>query len=430
MGAGVARALGGHQQHELGYGAAGLLGLELPFGSLLGAELRLGSTWLSEANAPVDGTLAPQGDATAYDGTLALRVYPLAGAVADGGLLKRGGVWLAAGGGVVTTAELWRPTARAELGVDFRVHDQIAAGPMLGFAHVFQPDDELRPADANLVFAGVHLVFEPWRKPPAPKPYVPPPAPPKPPEPVCPGAPGCPEPDRDGDGIPDTRDQCPEQPEDKDGYQDEDGCPDEDNDQDGTPDLQDQCPGEPETPNGYADDDGCPDEAQVRVVGDRIVLDDRVHFHTNRATLRAQSYPLLERLAKLLEKRPEYVHVEVQGHADERGSIEANQQLSEQRAERVRQFLIEKGIAPERLSAVGFGETKPLFKDAPNTPGIWFLNRRVEFVITRARGANVAPPGQLAPPPESGSSNLPPAGASPDPGSAAPAEVSPTPRGE
>jgi hypothetical protein len=65
--------------------------------------------------------------------------------------------------------------------------------------------------------------------------------------------------DSDRDGIPDARDQCPNEPEDKDGFQDEDGCPDPDNDGDGIPDAQDKCPNEPETFNGIDDDDGCPD---------------------------------------------------------------------------------------------------------------------------------------------------------------------------
>ena len=65
--------------------------------------------------------------------------------------------------------------------------------------------------------------------------------------------------DRDGDGIPDSVDQCPDEPEDKDGYQDEDGCPDPDNDGDGIPDKQDQCPNDPEDKDGYQDQDGCPD---------------------------------------------------------------------------------------------------------------------------------------------------------------------------
>jgi OOP family OmpA-OmpF porin len=71
---------------------------------------------------------------------------------------------------------------------------------------------------------------------------------------------GCPDdPDTDLDGIPDSRDACLLEPEDKDGYLDDDGCPDPDNDADGIPDTRDKCPNEPEDFDGFQDDDGCPD---------------------------------------------------------------------------------------------------------------------------------------------------------------------------
>ncbi|MEO7733629.1 MAG: OmpA family protein [Kofleriaceae bacterium] len=70
---------------------------------------------------------------------------------------------------------------------------------------------------------------------------------------------GCPDLDNDGDGIPDAVDKCPNEAEDKDGFQDDDGCPDLDNDGDGIPDAVDKCPNEPEDKDGYQDDDGCPD---------------------------------------------------------------------------------------------------------------------------------------------------------------------------
>jgi len=69
----------------------------------------------------------------------------------------------------------------------------------------------------------------------------------------------CPDPDNDQDGILDKDDSCPNVPEDKDGFQDEDGCPDNDNDRDGIPDSQDKCPNEPEDYDGFEDADGCPD---------------------------------------------------------------------------------------------------------------------------------------------------------------------------
>lgn len=73
---------------------------------------------------------------------------------------------------------------------------------------------------------------------------------------------GCPPPDKDGDGFLDDEDKCPNEPEDFDGYQDNDGCPekeDADSDNDGILDQDDKCPTDPEDRDGFKDDDGCPD---------------------------------------------------------------------------------------------------------------------------------------------------------------------------
>jgi outer membrane protein OmpA-like peptidoglycan-associated protein len=76
--------------------------------------------------------------------------------------------------------------------------------------------------------------------------------------------------DRDGDGIKDDVDKCPDEPEDFDDFEDEDGCPDPDNDRDGIPDKDDKCPNEPETKNGFEDEDGCPDSLDLDRDGDGI----------------------------------------------------------------------------------------------------------------------------------------------------------------
>ena len=70
---------------------------------------------------------------------------------------------------------------------------------------------------------------------------------------------GCPDYDKDGDGIQDNVDKCPEVPEDFDDFEDEDGCPELDNDRDEVPDAVDQCPNDPEDRDGFQDIDGCPD---------------------------------------------------------------------------------------------------------------------------------------------------------------------------
>lgn len=72
---------------------------------------------------------------------------------------------------------------------------------------------------------------------------------------------GCPELDNDGDGVLDRVDSCPHQPEDGDKFEDYDGCPELDNDSDGFDDGVDRCPLEPEDKDGFEDDDGCPDSA-------------------------------------------------------------------------------------------------------------------------------------------------------------------------
>jgi hypothetical protein len=87
---------------------------------------------------------------------------------------------------------------------------------------------------------------------------------------LCPGdaedrdgfddADGCPDLDNDGDGILDMDDDCPDAAEDRDGFADLDGCPDLDNDEDGIPDLRDACPDQAEDLDGHRDSDGCPDE--------------------------------------------------------------------------------------------------------------------------------------------------------------------------
>ncbi len=76
--------------------------------------------------------------------------------------------------------------------------------------------------------------------------------------------------DRDGDGLKDDVDKCPDDPEDIDDFEDEDGCPDPDNDRDGILDKDDKCPNEPETKNGFEDEDGCPDSLDLDRDGDGI----------------------------------------------------------------------------------------------------------------------------------------------------------------
>jgi OOP family OmpA-OmpF porin len=186
---------------------------------------------------------------------------------------------------------------------------------------------------------------------------------------------GCPDLDNDGDGIPDALDKCPNEPEDKDGFQDEDGCPDPDNDNDGIPDARDKCPNEPETFNNYKDDDGCPDEVPAEVKKFTGVIEG-INFKTGSADILAGSYVLLDRAVKVLQDYPD-VNLEISGHTDSRGKAEYNLNLSQRRADAVKTYFVQRGVASVRLQAVGFGLTRPIADNKTSSGRA--TNRRTEF---------------------------------------------------
>jgi outer membrane protein OmpA-like peptidoglycan-associated protein len=203
---------------------------------------------------------------------------------------------------------------------------------------------------------------------------------------------GCPDYDNDKDGIPDNQDECPNDPEDFDGFQDNDGCPDADNDKDGICDpwvsergLQakyakvckgsDQCPNQPETFNGFKDDDGCPDE-KPQEIKQKLILKG-VNFKTASAELLEESYYVLEQVYNSLEAYPN-VKVEIAGHTDDQGGSQYNLILSYQRAKTVMDYLIMRGISPDRLVAKGYGKERPITSNA--TPEGRAMNRRVEII--------------------------------------------------
>ncbi len=220
---------------------------------------------------------------------------------------------------------------------------------------------------------------------------------------------GCPDdPDTDKDGVPDSRDACMLEPEDKDGYLDDDGCPDLDNDADGIPDAKDKCPNEPEDPDGFQDEDGCPDPDNdgdtvadvddqcpntpgqtggprpgcpglVVVTAKEIRITQQIQFDFNKATIKAVSFPILDAVYDVLVANPK-ITVEVQGHTDNVGQAAYNQKLSQQRADSVKSYLVKRGIDPARLVAKGYGMSQPLL---PNTSEAnRALNRRVQFIRT------------------------------------------------
>jgi outer membrane protein OmpA-like peptidoglycan-associated protein len=177
---------------------------------------------------------------------------------------------------------------------------------------------------------------------------------------------GCP--DRDGDGIEDNLDKCP----DKKGAIAGQGCPDTDGD--GVYDNVDVCP----TKAGTAANKGCP---EIKVETKKAIEQaaKNIFFETAKDVLKKESYDDIDKLVSILKEYPE-AKVTVEGHTDSDGDDAANLDLSQRRADAVVTYMLGKGISPERMTAVGFGETKPKVE---NTNAVnKALNRRVEIVVT------------------------------------------------
>jgi outer membrane protein OmpA-like peptidoglycan-associated protein len=112
---------------------------------------------------------------------------------------------------------------------------------------------------------------------------------------------------------------------------------------------------------------------------DRIDLKESVFFEVGNAVIKPESFGLLDEITQILVGYPEIVRLRIEGHTDTRGDDAANLRLSELRSASVRQYFLDRGIAPERLTSVGFGETRPL--DAREVPEAWDKNRRVDFFV-------------------------------------------------
>jgi OmpA-OmpF porin, OOP family len=190
---------------------------------------------------------------------------------------------------------------------------------------------------------------------------------------------GCPDPDNDSDTIPDTADKCPMQPEDFDGFQDEDGCPDPDNDADQVADVDDFCPNTPGVPNG--DKPGCPKKNSLIVVTEKeIRITQQIQFEFNKAVIKPGiSFKILDEVVGVLNDNPK-ISLELQGHTDNVGGDAYNMKLSQSRADAVKAYLVSHGIGPTRLVSKGYGFHQPL---VPNdTASNRTLNRRVQFIRT------------------------------------------------
>jgi len=237
---------------------------------------------------------------------------------------------------------------------------------------------------------------------------------------------GCPDPDNDADGVPDATDKCPKEAEDKDGFQDDDGCPDPDNDADGIPDATDKCPKEAEDKDDFQDDDGCPDPDNdgdgVLDANDKCPKEletkngfkdddgcpDEVPAAVKKFTgvikginFKVKSADIQKSSFKVLNDAvkvlKEYpdLRIEISGHTSSEGVAEKNQKLSEDRAASVKAYMVAQGIAENRITTIGYGSDKPIGLNS--TPKGREQNRRIEFrLISGDEGAPAGAAGGAA----------------------------------
>jgi outer membrane protein OmpA-like peptidoglycan-associated protein len=193
---------------------------------------------------------------------------------------------------------------------------------------------------------------------------------------ACPETPGlvalkgCP--DTDGDGIADKDDECPTEA----GLAKFNGCPDTDGD--GIADKDDKCP----TEAGIAELQGCP-RPPVPTVKEQEQLNAyarTILFETNKSDIKTESAQTLQDIISILEKYPE-AKFSIDGHTDSVGSDAYNQTLSNERANSVLRYLVNGGINGDRLSAEGFGESKPIASN--DTAAGKQQNRRTEINLKK-----------------------------------------------
>jgi outer membrane protein OmpA-like peptidoglycan-associated protein len=179
---------------------------------------------------------------------------------------------------------------------------------------------------------------------------------------------GCPD-DTDGDGVYDDDDKCPEVA----GEKENKGCPNEDSDKDGVFDKEDECVYTP----GSAQNNGCP----LLTTEDLEIINsasEKLSFFDNTTEINPTSFVFLENLANWMNNNT-YANLSLSSHTDNEGPEVGRIQISKERAESVKQFLINKNVSPLKINYEYFGSTKPIADN--NTIEGRKRNNRIEFKI-------------------------------------------------
>ncbi len=194
--------------------------------------------------------------------------------------------------------------------------------------------------------------------------------------------------DRDGDRIIDRDDYCPDVygPGPR-------GCPQvciDDNDGDGLENPVDECPNEPESRNGFEDKDGCPDEVPPELEELAGIMEG-ITFDTDKATIKPASKTTLDNAVDVMKRYPK-IRVQITGHTDSQGGYRHNVDLSRRRAEAVRKYMVDAGIKAKRIETSGVGPDEPIATN--ETADGRALNRRIEFTVLGDDGPVKTKPGK------------------------------------
>jgi outer membrane protein OmpA-like peptidoglycan-associated protein len=348
-----ARAVGGPQGSEFGFGASGAVAVELKIARAVGAQVEAGGMWLSHGNPSSTPGVANKSDGDVFGAMGGVRFHP--------GFVD--GFWLDANIGAVETGPLARPAFDAHVGYDVHFGNtgpRFDIGPFVGYEQIFEAGNAAFPDDAHILMIGAHVAVGPAAPPRAKSQGVemakaePPPAAPLPTEVVA-------------------------QPV----YTDLDG--------DGVLDMHDACPTIPGVATDDAETNGCPAPTKlISVRRDELVLFDRIYFDTDHARVKAVSYRIVEALADYIKAHPELERVSIEGHADEMGDDTYNAWLSRARAESVRNLLVRRYQVDDHVVVLkAWGESHPA--DPGHSERAHTQNRRVEFIVTHARAPEQAP---------------------------------------
>jgi OOP family OmpA-OmpF porin len=190
---------------------------------------------------------------------------------------------------------------------------------------------------------------------------------------------GCPIHDRDGDHIVDDEDACPDLPGPASSDPEKNGCPDTDGDN--IIDPKDACPTVAGPPNEDPKKNGCP---PARIEKGQIRILEQVQFAFNSDRILHASDVILTAVLKIVQDHEEITKISIEGHTDNVGSAKYNKDLSNRRAASVRNWLVQHGVDPDRLTSIGYGLERPIADNV--TEDGRQENRRVEFHITEIHG--------------------------------------------